>query len=99
MWPIVAAIAVPVALAFGFDDGVNPPGGTVGTPYSFQFKGRNGCPPYTFVLKSGALPPGLSVDSGGTVSGTPTEAAASRSGWSYTTLVRASLRSGRSRSA
>ena len=44
---IVAAIAVPVALAFGFDDGVNPPGGTVGTPYSFQFKGRNGCPPYT----------------------------------------------------
>ena len=71
---VAAAIAVPVAISFGFDDGVNPPGGTVGTPYSFQFKGRNGCPPYTFVLKSGAPPPGLSMDSGGTVSGTPTTA-------------------------
>jgi large repetitive protein len=71
---VVVAVVVPVALAFGFDDGVNPPGGTVGTPYSFQFKGRNGCPPYSFVLASGGLPPGLSMDSGGTIRGTPTTA-------------------------
>ena len=70
----VAAIALPDAMAFGFDDSVNPPGGIVGTPYSFQFKGRNGCPPYSFTISSGAPPPGLSMDSGGTISGTPTTA-------------------------
>jgi hypothetical protein len=76
VFAVIAAIAVPVALAFGFDDSVNPPGGTVGTPYSFQFKARNGCTPYSFSMASGALPPGLSMDSGGTVSGTPTTAGA-----------------------
>src|SRR6476661_2684311 len=70
----VAAIGAPAAQAFGFDDGVNPTGGTVGTPYDFTFKGRNGCPPYIFVLVSGGLPPGLSMDSNGHVTGTPTQA-------------------------
>jgi len=68
----VAAIATPVALGFGFDDSVFPPGGSVGTPYSFQFVARAGCPPYEFVLVSGALPPGLSMSSSGKVTGTPT---------------------------
>ena len=70
----IAAIGAPVAQAFGFDDGVKPTGGTVGTPYDFTFKGRNGCPPYVFVLQSGALPTGLSMDSNGHVTGTPTVA-------------------------
>ncbi len=70
----VAAIATPVALGFGFDDSVFPPGGSVGTPYSFQFVARAGCPPYEFVLVSGALPPGLSMSSSGKVTGTPTTA-------------------------
>jgi len=71
---VVAAVAVPVAMAFGFDDGVKPTPGMVGTPYDFTFKGRNGCPPYTFVFQSGSLPPGLSIDSNGHVTGTPTQA-------------------------
>jgi large repetitive protein len=70
----VAAIAAPAAQAFGFDDGVNPPSGQVGTSYDFTFKGRNGCPPYTFVFQTGQLPPGLSMDSNGHVTGTPTQA-------------------------
>ena len=71
---VVAAIAVPVAMAFGFDDTVNPPDGVQGTPYSFQFKGRAGCPPYEFVHTVGPLPPGLSLSSSGLLSGTPTTA-------------------------
>jgi len=71
---VIAAIAAPAGMAFGFDDSVNPPNGTVGTPYSFQFVGRNGCPPYKFVISSGGLPPGLTMSDEGLVSGTPTTA-------------------------
>jgi len=71
---VIAAVAVPVAMAFGFDDGVKPPSGQVNTPYDFTFKGRNGCPPYVFVFQSGSMPPGLSMDSNGHVTGTPTQA-------------------------
>ncbi len=74
VFAVVAAVAVPAAMAFGFDDGVNPPAGQIGTPYDFTFKGRNGCPPYTFVFQSGSLPTGLSMDSNGHVTGTPTQA-------------------------
>jgi hypothetical protein len=74
---LVAAIAAPIALGFGFDDSVMPPGGFVGTPYSFQFVGRAGCPPYEFVLVAGALPAGLSMSSDGKVTGTPTAAGVS----------------------
>ncbi len=70
----VAAIGAPAAQAFGFDDGVKPTSGALNTPYDFTFKGRNGCPPYVFVLLSGSLPPGLSMDSNGHVTGTPTQA-------------------------
>src|ERR1700704_2972672 len=72
LFAVLLAVAAPVALAFGFDDGVKPPRGIVGIPYSFKFKGRNGCPPYTFSLKADALPPGLSLDPEGTIAGTPT---------------------------
>ena len=61
-------------MAFGFDDSSHPPDGTVGIPYSYDFVGRNGCPPYTFSVKTGSLPPGLSLSSGGAVTGTPTTA-------------------------
>ncbi|HZO49006.1 MAG TPA: putative Ig domain-containing protein, partial [Gaiellaceae bacterium] len=71
---MIAAIAAPAGMAFGFDDSVNPPNGTVGTPYSFKFVGREGCPPYKFVIKSGGLPPGLTMSDEGLVSGTPTTA-------------------------
>lgn len=54
----IAAVAVPVALALDFTDGVVPPDGIVGTPYSFQFQASSGCKPYTFSIKAGVLLPG-----------------------------------------
>jgi large repetitive protein len=72
----VALVVVPAAWALRFtDDSFNVPVGTVGVPYSHTFKadGGNG-PPYTFTLQGGSLPPGLSLSSGGVVSGTPTQA-------------------------
>ncbi len=50
-------------------------GGTVGVAYSQSISGSGGTAPYgSFTLASGSLPPGLSLGSGGTVSGTPTAA-------------------------
>ncbi len=52
-----------------------PGGGTVGTPYpQVQFTASGGVAPFTF---SGSnLPPGLTLSSGGTLTGTPTQAGA-----------------------
>ncbi|MDP9219421.1 MAG: Ig-like domain repeat protein [Actinomycetota bacterium] len=50
-----------------------PPAGTVATPYSFAFT-TAGTAPVTVSLASCSLPPGLSLASDGTVSGTPTAA-------------------------
>ncbi|HKS24509.1 MAG TPA: Ig domain-containing protein [Thermoanaerobaculia bacterium] len=41
---------------------------------SFQLHAYGGTAPYTFTLQSGSLPPGLSLSSGGLISGTPTTA-------------------------
>jgi Putative Ig domain len=68
---VLLAVSTPVAVAFGFDDGVKPPRGIVDRPYSFAFKGRNGCPPYSFVVQNGSLPPGLTMTPGGVVTGVP----------------------------
>ena len=71
---VVAAIAVPAAMAMAFEEGYNPPDAQVGTPYSFTFHVYGGCPPYNLVVISGALPAGLTLSSSGTISGTPTAA-------------------------
>ena len=48
------------------------PNGTVNVAYSATLSASGGRPPYTWTLVSGELPPGLSLSSDGTVSGTPT---------------------------
>lgn len=51
----------------------NPPGGTVGVPYSHLLQASGGTQPYTFAITAGALPTGLSLNaSTGLISGTPT---------------------------
>ena len=46
---------------------------TAGTPFSQTLTSSGGVAPYTYALQSGALPPGMSLTSGGTLSGTPTQ--------------------------
>ena len=48
------------------------PGGIVGQAYSQPFSATGGTSPYTWSIQSGALPPGLTISSGGVLSGTPT---------------------------
>jgi large repetitive protein len=52
-------------------------GGTTGAAYSEVISAKGGTSPYSFVVTSGSLPAGLSLASGGTISGTPTAAASS----------------------
>lgn len=54
---------------------VNPatlPNGTVGTIYNQTVTASGGTAPYTFATTVGSLPNGLTLTSGGTLSGTPT---------------------------
>jgi hypothetical protein len=48
------------------------PGGTVGHPYSKKLAVTGGVAPYAWSQVSGSLPAGVSLSSGGTISGTPT---------------------------
>jgi uncharacterized protein (TIGR03437 family) len=54
---------------------INPatlPAGTVGTAYSQVFSATGGTAPYSFGTQISALPPGLTWNTNGTLSGTPT---------------------------
>ena len=48
------------------------PSATVAMPYSQTLSGSGGSGPYTFAVTAGALPAGLSLAPGGSLSGTPT---------------------------
>lgn len=50
------------------------PAGTVGTAYSADLQATGGKTPYSWALKSGTLPPGLSLSAAGAITGTPTVA-------------------------
>jgi uncharacterized protein (TIGR03437 family) len=52
---------------------VTLPGGTVGVAYSVNLPVTGGTPPYNWTLLGGALPPGLSLSSSGTLSGVPSQ--------------------------
>jgi Putative Ig domain len=69
---IVAAVVASSASGFGIDLENPPQPGVVGTPYKYVFKPKNGAPPFAFWLDAGELPPGLKIDSDGTMQGTPT---------------------------
>ena len=71
---VLAAIAVPTALALAFEDSDFPlPDATVGLQYNFQLKGRAGCVPYTWTIASGSLPPGIQLTTDGNFTGIPTQ--------------------------
>ena len=71
----LTAIVVPTALALGFDPyNPNLPDATQGVPYSFQLTARAGCPPYSYSVISGSLPPGIQLASGGNFNGSATGA-------------------------
>ena len=77
---VLAGVFAGTAFALRFSDASYlTPEGIVGVPYGHQFEGVKGSPPYDFRVISGSLPPGLSMDSGGKVSGTPTQAGS----WSF----------------
>ena len=50
------------------------PNGTVGSAYSTTLTASGGTLPYSWTVTSGALPAGLSLSNGGTITGTPTSA-------------------------
>jgi hypothetical protein len=62
-------IAEPLVGDFG-----TPPLATIGAPYGHAITASGGTPPYQFEV---VLPAGLSIDSGGTISGTPAASARS----------------------
>jgi hypothetical protein len=62
-------ITAPVPLAV---DCADPPGGQIGYPYSHQLAASGGVPPYSFAIIAGALPPGLTMDAAGLITGIPT---------------------------
>jgi hypothetical protein len=74
---VLALVVAPAALALRFtDDSYNTPQGATGQSYSHTFHGAGGCGPdlpYQYRILAGGLPPGLSLSSGGTIGGTPTQ--------------------------
>lgn len=50
------------------------PRGTVGQPYQVNLAATGGSAPYTWTVASGALPGGVTLSSGGVLSGTPSSA-------------------------
>ena len=52
--------------------GQGPSNAYLKQPYSFTLQSSFGTPPYTYQLTSGTLPPGLSMDQSGDITGTPT---------------------------
>ena len=74
---VVAVVVVPSAAALRFTDASRlPADGAVGSRYFHQFEGAGGCGPalpYQFRILNGSLPPGLTLSSGGLVSGIPTQ--------------------------
>jgi len=50
------------------------PSGVLGSPYSFTLVASGGTTPYTWMIATGSLPPGVGLSTAGVISGTPTNA-------------------------
>lgn len=72
----LAVVAVPAASALDIIEDIQPPTGAVGEPYSFQIQAEEGCEnSYQFrLIGSAPMPPGLTLQLNGLITGTPTEA-------------------------
>jgi hypothetical protein len=71
--PFSVTIDAPAPLLI--DPGLQPAdAGVHGTPYSFTFTATGGYLPLSWTVTAGALPPGLTLNNDGTLSGTPTKA-------------------------
>lgn len=68
----VVAAATPVSIVTN-----SLPAGTVGAAYTATVLAINGTTPYSFAVTSGTLPAGLTLASGGAITGTPTAAGSS----------------------
>ncbi len=70
-----AALSLPVAATspFSISTSTPLPGGEVSVPYSTVFQSNGGTRPQVWSFLSGSLPPGLTLDPSGVLSGTPTE--------------------------
>ena len=71
---VAAAIIVAPAAAYKVAKDPAPPAGQVGVAYSYTFTTTGGTAPHTFAVIAGSLPPGLSLASSGSLTGTPTQA-------------------------
>lgn len=49
------------------------PVATVGVPYTYTLQATGGTSPYTYSITAGSLPPGITLQSNGVISGTPTQ--------------------------
>ncbi len=64
---------------------VSLPEATAGSPYTATLTATGGMPPYTWAITTGALPPGLSLDSAsGVISGVPPHGAVGTHGFTVT---------------
>ena len=78
LFALLAAVFVPAASALDFnDESEEAPPGEVGRLYDFPLLSHGGCPPYHYVVESGALPPGTTLSNrtsnSGQVTGVPQE--------------------------
>jgi Putative Ig domain len=81
--PFTVTISTPGPLVV--TPGQTPAAGIHGTPYSFQFTATGGYLPLSWAVTAGTLPPGLTLNSDGTLNGTPT--AASSTPFAFTVTV------------
>jgi hypothetical protein len=81
--PVTVTINTPGPLAI--TAGQTPPAGVHSTPYGFAFTATGGYWPLKWTVTAGTLPPGLTLNPDGTLSGTPT--AVSSTPFAFTVTV------------